>query len=163
MKKKLTDKQEKFAQLVVKYGNQSKAYREAYNVSDSTTTESVNVNASKLMADANIRLRAEEIREEAKKAHKIDRDWIINQHKEIIDWYKELKELARKENLDKEEKGRIYMLKDLIKGADFRGSLDSITKILGLNEPEKHEVSLVDYSKLDNDTLNKIWSARDKQ
>ena len=31
------------------------------------------------------------------------------------------------------------MLKDLIKGADFRGSLDSITKMLGLNEPEKHE------------------------
>lgn len=163
MKNKLTDKQEKFAQLVVKYGNQSKAYREAYDVSDTTTTESVNVQASTLMANLNISLRVEEIRQEAKKAHQIDRDWIINQHKEIIDWYKELKELARKENLDKEEKGRIYMLKDLIKGADFRGSLDSITKILGLNEPEKHEVSLVDYSKLDNDTLNKIWSARDKQ
>lgn len=145
MKKKLTDKQEKFAQLVVKYGNQSKAYREAYDVSESTTTESVNVQASTLMADLNISLRVEEIREEAKKAHKIDRDWIINQHKEIIDWYKELKELARKENLDKEEKGRIYMLKDLIKGADFRGSLDSITKILGLNEPDKHEVTIKDH------------------
>ena len=31
------------------------------------------------------------------------------------------------------------MLKDLIKGSDYRGSLDSITKILGLNAPEKRE------------------------
>ena len=32
MSKGLTDKQERFSQLVVKYGNQSKAYREAYDV-----------------------------------------------------------------------------------------------------------------------------------
>ncbi len=162
MKKKLTDKRENFSQLVVSCGSASEAYRTAFDVSEGTKDSTVWSEASRLMADPLVAARIEEIRQEAKKAHKIDRDWIINQHKEIIDWYKELKELARKKNLTKEEKGRIYMLKDLIKGADFRGSLDSITKILGLNEPEKHEVSLVDYSKLDNDTLNKIWSARDK-
>jgi hypothetical protein len=32
--KKLTDKQEKFAQLVVKLGNQSEAYRQAYDVKE---------------------------------------------------------------------------------------------------------------------------------
>ena len=139
MKKKLTDKQEKFAQLVVKLGNQSEAYRQAYNVSETTTTESVNVQASTLMSNLIVSLRVDELRQETKKAHQIDRQWIIDQHKEIIDWYKELKELARKKDLSKEEKSRIYMLKDLIKGADFRGALDSITKMLGLNEPEKHE------------------------
>ena len=76
MKKKLTDKQEKFAQLVVKYGNQSKAYREAYDVSDTTTTESVNVQASTLMANLNISLRVEEIREEAKNRNDVDIDLI---------------------------------------------------------------------------------------
>lgn len=137
--KKLTIKQEKFSQLVVTLGNQSEAYRQAYDVSPTTTTESINEQASVLMSDLKISSRVEQLRKETKKAHKIDRQWIIDQHKEIIDWYKELKELARKENLDKEEKSRIYMLKDLIKGADYRGSLDSITKILGLNEAEKHE------------------------
>lgn len=136
--KKLTDKQEKFAQLVVTLGNQSEAYRQAYDVSDDGA-DWITVKASQMMAEDNIRIRVEQLRKETKKAHKIDRQWIIDQHQEIIDWYKELKELARKENLDKEEKSRIYMLKDLIKGADFRGSLDSITKMLGLNEPEKHD------------------------
>ena len=135
--KKLTDKQEHFSQLVVKYGNQSKAYREAYDVSDETTSESVTVQASTLMADLNISLRVEQLREEAKLSNKIDRDWILQKHKVIIDWYEELKELASKKDLDKEEKSRIYMLKDLIKGSDYRGSIDSVTKMLGLNAPEK--------------------------
>ena len=45
--------------------------------------------------------------------------------------------MIKKKDLSKEDKARVYMLKDLIKGSDFRGSLDSITKMLGLNEPEK--------------------------
>lgn len=136
--KKLTDKQEKFSQLVVTLGNQSEAYRRAYDVSgskESTVTE----NASRLMTDSNVSARIKELRTETKKAHKIDRQWIIDQHQEIIDWYQELKALARRDDLDKDDKSRIYMLKDLIKGADYRGSLDSITKIMGLNAPEKVE------------------------
>lgn len=157
--KKLTDKQEKFAQLVVTLGNQSEAYRQAYDVSPTTKESTINVEGSKLMSDPNISQRVEQLRKETKKAHKIDRQWIIDQHQEIIDWYKELKELARKPNLDKEEKSRIYMLKDLIKGADFRGSLDSITKMLGLNEPEKIETT-IDYSKLSTETLLELRNAR---
>ena len=137
--KKLTIKQERFAELVVKLGNQSEAYRQAYNVSPTTTTESVNVNASKLMADANIRLRVEELKKEQREANRIDRQWIIDKHKEVISWYVELKEFASREDLTKEERSRVFMLKDLIKGSDYRGSLDSITKMLGLNEPDKVE------------------------
>ena len=137
--KKLTPKQEKFAQLAVTLGNQSEAYRQAYDVSGSKLS-TVTENASRLMTDSNVIARVEELRQETKKAHKIDRQWIIDQHQEIIDWYKELKTLARKKDLSKDDKARVYMLKDLIKGADYRGSLDSITKMLGLNEPEKHEV-----------------------
>ena len=137
--KKLTIKQEKFAELVVKLGNQSEAYRQAYDVKPTTTKESINQKAYELANKVGIRLRIEELREEARKANKIDRDWIIEQHKEVVDWYKEVKELAKRKDLSKEEKGRVYMLKDLIKGSDYRGSLDSITKILGLNAPEKVE------------------------
>ena len=135
--KKLTDKQEHFSQLVVKYGNQSKAYREAYDVKEGTKDTTVTVKASELMTNGNVSARVEQLREETKLSNKIDRDWILNKHKVIIDWYEELKELASKKDLDKEEKSRIYMLKDLIKGSDYRGSIDSVTKMLGLNAPEK--------------------------
>ena len=138
--KKLTPKQEKFAQLAVTLGNQSEAYRQAYDVSETTSNEVIHNEASKLMSNREVTVRVEQLRTETKKAHKIDRQWIIDQHQEIIDWYKELKTLARKKDLSKDDKARVYMLKDLIKGADYRGSLDSITKMLGLNEPDKHEV-----------------------
>ena len=141
--KKLTVKQEKFAQLVVKLGNQSEAYRQAYNVSETTSIETIKAKASRLAAQYNIsttieRL-TEELNQELKQENKIDRQWVINHHKEVIDWYIELKELAKRKDLSKEEKSRVYMLKDLIKGSDYRGSLDSITKILGLNAPDKVE------------------------
>lgn len=44
--KKLTVKQEKFAELVVKLGNQSEAYRRAYDVSETTSSDTVKVKAS---------------------------------------------------------------------------------------------------------------------
>ena len=135
----LTPKQEKFAQLVVSLGNQSEAYRQAYELTNNDA-EWIASKASVLCSEVNIRQRIQELREEAKKENKIDRDWIISKHKEIIDWYLELKALAKKEVVSKEDRQRIFMLKDLIKGADFRGSLDSITKMLGLNEAEKFEI-----------------------
>lgn len=57
----LTPKQEAFAQAVASGMNQSDAYRAAYDASR-TKPESVNVNASKMMADAKISLRVAELR-----------------------------------------------------------------------------------------------------
>jgi hypothetical protein len=141
MSKPLTDKQEKFAQLVVTLGNQSEAYRQAYDVSDEGA-DWIASKASHFMALDNIRARVEELRGQVKKNHDIDRQWIIDKHKEIIDWYIELKELARRDDLSKEDRSRVFMLKDLIKGSDYRGSLDSITKMLGLNEPDKVDTTV---------------------
>lgn len=65
----LTPKQEAFAQAIVSGMNQTDAYRKAYKVRPNTKPESVNVAASKLMADANVTQRVEELREPvAKKA-----------------------------------------------------------------------------------------------
>ena len=83
--KKLTDKQEKFAQLVVKLGNQSEAYRQAYDVKETTTTESVNVQASALMSDLNISLRVQELRDQTKKAHAIDRDRMVKYNLKLVE------------------------------------------------------------------------------
>ena len=65
----LTPKQEAFAQAIVTGVSQSDAYRAAYKVRPGTKPESVNVNASKIMADAKVTLRVAELREPvAKKA-----------------------------------------------------------------------------------------------
>ena len=62
---KLTAKQEKFCQEYIKCGNQSEAYRQAYDVSKNTKDESVWVNACKLMADAKVSQRVYELQEKA--------------------------------------------------------------------------------------------------
>jgi len=57
----LTAKQEAFAQAIVSGMTQSDAYRTAYNAGKMKAT-SINVNASKLCADANIAQRVAELR-----------------------------------------------------------------------------------------------------
>jgi uncharacterized protein YmfQ (DUF2313 family) len=138
--KKLTDKQEKFAQLVVKLGNQSEAYRQAYDVKETTTTESVNVQASALMSDLNISLRVEELREQTKKAHAIDRDRMVKYNLRLVEAWEELWELGKKENKTKEEIQRFYLCKDLVKGSDYKSCLAEISKLTGLYQPEKVEI-----------------------
>lgn len=138
--KKLTDKQERFAQLVVKLGNQSEAYRQAYDVKETTTTESVNVQASALMSDLNISLRVEQLREQTKKAHAIDRDRMVKYNLRLVEAWEELWELGKKENKTKEEIQRFYLCKDLVKGSDYKSCLAEISKLTGLYQPEKVEV-----------------------
>lgn len=145
MKKKLTDKQEKFVQLAVKYGNQSKAYREAYDVSESTTTESVNVNASKLMADANIRLRVEEIRKEAKKRNDVDIDLITKGLLKVVNDVNYTIDLAKLKEGDKEELKQFYRMKDINTVTDKLKAYDMLIKMYGLNSPDKHEVTIKDH------------------
>jgi CRISPR/Cas system-associated endoribonuclease Cas2 len=144
--KKLTDKQEKFAQLVVKLGNQSEAYRQAYDVKETTTTESVNVQASALMSDLNISLRVEELREQTKKAHDIDRDRMVKYNLRLVEAWEELWELGKKENKTKEEIQRFYLCKDLVKGSDYKSCLAEISKLTGLYQPEKREVKDTSHS-----------------
>lgn len=58
----LTQKQENFCLAYIETGNASEAYRRAYNT-ENMKESSINVNASKLLADANIALRIAELRE----------------------------------------------------------------------------------------------------
>lgn len=57
----LTIKREKFCQAYVETGNASEAYRRAFNAGK-MKPESITVNASKLLADANVALRVEELK-----------------------------------------------------------------------------------------------------
>ena len=65
----LTIKQEKFAQLVVELGDNSKAYRGAYDASR-MKPESVHRKARELIENVKVAARIEELRAEAAKAHR---------------------------------------------------------------------------------------------
>ena len=58
----LTPKQEAFAQAIVTGVSQSDAYRAAYKVRPGTKAESVNQNASRIMANVNVMSRVAELR-----------------------------------------------------------------------------------------------------
>lgn len=58
----LTPKREAFAQAVASGMSASDAYRSAFTVKPATKPESVNQNASRLMADVNITSRVEQLR-----------------------------------------------------------------------------------------------------
>ena len=59
----LTAKQEAFAQAIADGKNQSDAYRAAYSAGK-MKDNSINVNASKMAADAKVKLRIKELRDE---------------------------------------------------------------------------------------------------
>lgn len=58
----LTPKQERFAQLVAEGKTQADAYRGAFDTKPTTKPETVQANASRLMADSNISARVDELR-----------------------------------------------------------------------------------------------------
>ena len=68
-------KERKFAELVVELGNQSEAYRQAYNVTNKDAVW-VRINASKLMTDTNIKLTINELKKQTAEQHSINREWI---------------------------------------------------------------------------------------
>ena len=65
----LNPKQERFCQIYVDTGNASEAYRQAYN--SKAKQESVAVSASRLLSQANVSLRVEQIREALRANHNI--------------------------------------------------------------------------------------------
>jgi len=84
---KLTNpKHEAFAQHLALNGNQSEAYRNAYDAKR-LKPDTVNVNASRLAADAKVALRVKELQqvasEQAEKRFRVDADWMLRRLKEI--------------------------------------------------------------------------------
>ena len=137
---KLTPKQSKFAEEYVNTGNASEAYRRAYDVSPDTKLETINVNASKLLSDTNVSLRVQELKTKEAEAFQITRKEVADGYFKMIKSWEYLMDLAAKENLTKEQKAKFYLLKEMVKGSDYRGAYDSIAKMFGLNAPDKQEI-----------------------
>lgn len=77
----LTDKQEKFCQLVVELGNNSDAYRGAYSA-EKMKAETINNKAYQLLQQGDIGARVNELRENAKESHGITVDSLLKELEE---------------------------------------------------------------------------------
>ena len=77
----LTIKQEKFCQLVVELGDNSKAYRGAYDASR-MKPESVHRKARELIENVKVAARIAELREELAKAHRCTVDSLLRELEE---------------------------------------------------------------------------------
>ena len=77
----LTPKQEAFALAYVETGNASEAYRRAYNAAKMKPA-SVAVNASKLLAEAKVALRVQELQAKAVERHETTVDDILRELEE---------------------------------------------------------------------------------
>ena len=138
--KKLTPKQNKFAEEYVNTGNASEAYRRAYDVGADTKLETIASKASHLLAEYNISTRVKELQKQQVEEFKITRKDVAEGYLEIIKAWQYLMDLAAKDNLSKEQKSRFYLLKEMVKGSDYRGAYDSLAKMFGLNAPDKQEI-----------------------
>ena len=137
---KLTPKQRKFAEEYVNTGNASEAYRRAYDVGPDTKIETIKVNSSKMLTDTNIILTINELKTKEAEAFQITRKEVADGYFKMIKSWEYLMDLAAKENLTKEQKAKFYLLKEMVKGSDYRGAYDSIAKMFGLNAPDKQEI-----------------------
>ncbi len=140
MTKKLTPKQRKFAEEYVNTGNASEAYRRAYDVLETTSNDVIKVKASELLKNGNIAVTVKELQKKEAEDFQITRKEVAEGYFKMIKSWEYLMDLAAKENLTKDQKAKFYLLKEMVKGSDYRGAYDSIAKMFGLNAPDKQEI-----------------------
>ena len=135
MYKELTPKEQKFAELCVSLGNQTEAYRQAYNVTNKDA-EWIKVEASKLANQPNITLTIQKLKGEVSVQHGIDRAFILKGYLEIISDADYTFQLGADNTLSTEDKQAFYRVMNQTKNTDKLRALESIAKMMGLNEPE---------------------------
>ena len=79
----LTEKQERFCQAYIEFGNKSEAYRQAYDA-DSMNSNSVRVAANEVFNVPNVSLRIEELQKEARERNKVKIDDVIGYLADMI-------------------------------------------------------------------------------
>jgi len=135
----LTPKLEKFANLYVELGNSSEAYRQSHDVSDTTTNESVHTLAWRTLSRVDVRLRVTELQSALGERFKINQGYVVAELLSIINDVNYTVDLAKLEKADSDETKRFYKLKEVTTNTDKLRAIDMLTKMLGLNAPDKIE------------------------
>ena len=138
----LTPKQEAFAQNVASGMTQADAYRNSYNA-EKMKPESVQVNASKLMADAKIAQRVRELKDALTKKNLWTREMSV---KALVKAY-QVAEEARQST------GMTAAVKELnaMHGYNEPTKFDHTTKGESLNRPATAEAALAAFAKSNDD------------
>ena len=135
----LTPKQEKFANLYVELGNASEAYRQAYDVGVDTKDETIWAKSSAMLKEDKVSIRVRELQEVTQEEHCITRSFIIKGLLEIISDADYTFNLGKDNKLTKEDGKAFFRIMQQTKNTDKLRALEQLAKMLGLNEPEKHE------------------------
>ena len=136
---KLTSKQEAFANLYIELGSASDAYRGAYDVGEKTTNDSVNTLAHRELNKVHVRLRVTELQNELGERFKLGQGYVVTQLLSVINDVNYTVDLAKLEKADSDETKRFYKLKEVTTNTDKLRAIDMLTKMLGLNAPDKIE------------------------
>ena len=132
---KLTPKQEAFIQEYMKNGgNQSAAYRHAYNA-ENMKEQVINNKASLLFAKGYIKVRLDFLQKELAKENKMSKEWVLEQLKNIIS-----KSSQNEMVIDKNGGNSGEYKYD---SAGVNKALDTVSKMMGYYATEKKEVTLL--------------------
>ena len=144
---KLTIKQEKFCNYYIECGNASEAYRRAYNaekMADKTIWE----RASRLLLECKVSARVEELRAELKEKSDLKKEDTVRWLADLINFEPaEYLYVKSVNDIPKKYRRLVQSLRPtedgfLIEFCDKQKAIDQITKMLGWNEAEKHEVGI---------------------
>lgn len=144
---KLTIKQENFCNYYLESGNASEAYRRAYNA-DGMSDKTIWERASRLLAECKVSTRVEELRSELKKRSDLKKEDAISWLSDLINFEPaEYLFVKSVEDIPKRYRRLVQSLRPtengfLIEFCDKQKAIDQITKMLGWNEPEKHDVTV---------------------
>ena len=139
--KKLTVKEQNFAELCVSLGNQTEAYRQAYNPSDKDA-DWINAEAYKKTKLPHISHTIGILKKEASESHGVDRAFIIQGYLEIVSDADYTFKLGKDNQLSKEDKQAFFRIMQQTKNTDKLRALESLAKMLGLNEPERIDTTI---------------------
>lgn len=140
MKKKLTDKQERFClEYVIDSNSTQAAIRAGYSKKTARTI------ASQLLTKLNIKARIEELQEKTAKKLELDREGTIRKSIEITELFDEVARLAMLDDPTLEEELKYARLVNIIKASDSNKAIDTILKANGWNAPDKLDVNITDY------------------
>lgn len=138
----LNENHRKYVHAFLETGNKTESYKIAYNKQNTVNSYNYRPAAYNLHKREDIKKAIRVIQKHLDSQSLMNKEYVLNHHKLMIDAWTELWELAKKQELSKEEKGRIYLLKEMVKGSDFRGSLQEVARLQGLYEQKEQEINL---------------------
>lgn len=150
---KLSQKQEKFANLYVDLGNASEAYRRSYPNSKKWKDSTIWTRASEMLADKRVAERVKEIQAELREKASITKQEAVREltnivRGRIIDVFEFTNGIIKIKDLSKlpdEIVSCISSIKETSTGTEIKlydkiQAIDRLSRMMGWDEAEKHEI-----------------------